>query len=131
MPRSVAEQALFEALNGENILTIEQVKEIIYARKNDCVGLAQYESKYEQGFYNGEMNAFYICLDLLEKLKGYIPYVPEKLKPYNVGAERLKESWLSRRVDVIADLLGMSRTVDQREILDKAIAKLKDIPYTE
>lgn len=47
-------------------LTVEEVKEIIYELKNDCVGY--YKEDYKAGFYNGQMNAFYIALDLLAKV---------------------------------------------------------------
>lgn len=47
-------------------LTVEEVKAIIYELKNDCVGYRK--ESYEAGFYNGQMNAYYIALDLLKKV---------------------------------------------------------------
>ena len=59
---------LQDILQNKKELTIDEIKQIIYELKNDCVGAAEITNRYECGFYNGEMNAFYICLDLLDKL---------------------------------------------------------------
>lgn len=56
---------LHEALEKDS-LTLEEVKNIIYQLKNDCVRFDK--DAYISGFYNGEMNAFYIVLDLLDKV---------------------------------------------------------------
>lgn len=50
-------------------LTLQEVAQIIYELKNDCVGRGEIGNRYECGFYNGEVNAFYICIDLLSKLE--------------------------------------------------------------
>ena len=66
---------LHEILDDENRkLTADELKEVVYQLKQDCIN-EQYEhtmSKiFEKAeFYAGEVNAFYICLDLLEHLKG-------------------------------------------------------------
>lgn len=57
---------LQEILQSREKLSLDRVKEIIYQLKNDCV--QYHEDSYKAGFYNGESNAFYICLDLLEKV---------------------------------------------------------------
>jgi hypothetical protein len=67
MARSEAEDRLFKALESTDVLSVTEVMDIIWALKNDCVTYR--EDRYEAGFYAGEMNAFYICLDLLEKTK--------------------------------------------------------------
>lgn len=54
-------------LQSDKQLTLRAVQNIIYELKNDCVVFK--ENTYEAGFYNGEMNAFYICLDLLAKVE--------------------------------------------------------------
>ena len=59
-------EKLQQILQSDKALTLNEVKEIIYELKNDCVVFK--EDRYEAGFYNGEQNAFYICLDLLDKL---------------------------------------------------------------
>ena len=59
---------LQDILQNKEELTIDEIKQIIYELKNDCVGAAEITNRYECGFYNGEINAFYICLDLLDKL---------------------------------------------------------------
>ena len=59
-------EKLQQILQSDKSFTLSEVKEIIYELKNDCVVFK--EDKYEAGFYNGELNAFYICLDLLEKV---------------------------------------------------------------
>lgn len=57
---------LQKILQSDDCLTLDEIKNIIYELKNDCVMFK--EDRYEAGFYNGEMNAFYICLDLLDKM---------------------------------------------------------------
>ena len=54
-------------LQSEKQLTIKEIKNIIYELKNDVIHKAELDNHYECGFYNGEVNAFYICLDLLDK----------------------------------------------------------------
>ena len=85
---------LQKILQSEDKLTVKQVKEIIWQLKNDCFvkvselknkqrerevinlgewGVEHIESSLnpylEEKFYYGETNAFYICLDLLEKVE--------------------------------------------------------------
>ena len=60
-------------LQSNKKLTLKEVQEIIWNLKNDCA-LKTYEDeiikdKRKTGFYNGEVNAFYICLDLLAKVE--------------------------------------------------------------
>ena len=60
-------EKLQKLLQSDN-LTLKQCIDIIYELKNDC---CQFNiDPYKAGFYNGEMNAFYICLDLLSKITG-------------------------------------------------------------
>ena len=92
-------------LQSDKQLTLRAVQNIIYELKNDCVVFK--ENAYEAGFYNGEMNAFYICLDLLAKVE-----------------DRFKAMGLRRRFDVLADAIGLERTADPREILDTVIKKV-------
>ena len=62
----MTDDKLREILQSDKSLSLNEAKEIIYELKNDCI---QYnEDTYKAGFYNGELNAFYICLDLLEKV---------------------------------------------------------------
>lgn len=58
---------LQDILQSEKQLTIKEIKNIIYELKNDVIHKAELDNHYECGFYNGEVNAFYICLDLLDK----------------------------------------------------------------
>lgn len=58
---------LQEILQNEKALTLDEIKQIIYELKNDIVGKSYSENIWEAGFYAGEGNAFYICLDLLSK----------------------------------------------------------------
>ena len=66
---------LHEILDDENRkLTVDELKEVVYQLKQDCIN-EQYEHTMSKNFekaeyYAGEVNAFYICLDLLEHLKG-------------------------------------------------------------
>ena len=82
---------LQKILQGDEKLTVKQVKEIIWQLKEDCYkeiyklkeeqkaikieecgmdGKTDFSfvSYFREKFYNGETNAFYICLDLLEKV---------------------------------------------------------------
>lgn len=85
---------LQEILQSDKHLTIQEVKEIIWQLKNDCfeevsklrneqkekevINLGEWDIEQkidyslrpylEEKFYYGETNAFYICLDLLEKV---------------------------------------------------------------
>lgn len=58
--------AQLQAELEKDSLTLEEVRAIIYELKNDCVRFEK--DSYAAGFYNGEMNAFYIALDLLAKV---------------------------------------------------------------
>ena len=61
---------LHEILESESKLTLQEVKEIIWELKNDCVGAGGEElSHFEAGYYSGEINMAYICLDLLSKME--------------------------------------------------------------
>ena len=84
---------LQKILQSDDKLTVKQVKEIIWQLKNDCfeevsknknraienrklkyTGVVDncFENVYlkmEEKYYQGEANAFYICLDLLEKVE--------------------------------------------------------------
>ena len=68
---------LQKILRSDEKLTVKQVKEIIWQLKSDCLEfqnklfdkeLEKNRYNREYGFYDGEANAFYICLDLLEKV---------------------------------------------------------------
>ena len=51
-------------------LTIEEVQDILWELKEDCFNETLKDLKKEQEcFYDGEINAFYICLNLLEKVE--------------------------------------------------------------
>ena len=59
-------------LRSDKSYTLKEVKEIIWNLKNDCALKTGEDEvlkdKRKTGFYNGEVNAFYICLDLLGKV---------------------------------------------------------------
>jgi hypothetical protein len=66
---------LHEILDDENRkLTADELKEVIYQLKQDTFeeyGEAlEVENLHISQYYCGETNAFQICLDLLEHLKG-------------------------------------------------------------
>lgn len=66
---------LHEILDDENRkLTADELKEVVYQLKQDtfekyCEEMSKDNIPNSQ-FYGGETNAFQICLDLLEHLKG-------------------------------------------------------------
>ena len=95
-------------LQSNKQLSINKIKQIIYELKNDMVQFKK--DPYEAGWNNGSMNAFYICLDLLDKVD-----------------DRLESMGLRRRFDVLADTIGLERTADPREILDTTIKKIKEL----
>ena len=96
-------------LQSEKPLTLSKVKDIIYECKNDIagIGIDVQANPYTAGYYAGESNAFYICLDLLDKVE-----------------DRFKAMGLRRRFDVLAEAIGLERTADPREILDAVIKKV-------
>ena len=102
-------QQLQAYLQSEKPLTLNKVKDIIYECKNDIagVGIDVQANPYTAGYYAGESNAFYICLDLLDKVE-----------------DRFKAMGLRRRFDVLAEAIGLERTADPREILDTVIKKV-------
>ena len=102
-------QQLQAYLQSEKPLTLGKVKNIIYECKNDIasIGIDVQANPYTAGYYAGESNAFYICLDLLDKVE-----------------DRFKAMGLRRRFDVLADAIGLERTADPREILDAVIKKV-------
>ena len=61
-------EKLQEILESDKKLKISEINQIIYELKNDVIGASSYDDNYARGFYTGEINAFYICLDLLAKL---------------------------------------------------------------
>lgn len=101
-------QQLQAYLQSEKPLTLNKVKDIIYECKNDIVGIGidVQANPYTAGYYAGESNAFYICLDLLDKVE-----------------DRFKAMGLRRRFDILAEAIGLERTADPREILDTVIEK--------
>lgn len=93
-------------LQSEKSLTLQKVHSIIYECKNDIagIGIDVVANQYIAGYYAGESNAFYLCLDLLDKVE-----------------DSCKAMALRRRFDVLADALGLEHPADPRDILDKAI----------
>ena len=61
-------EKLQEILESDKKLSISEIEQIIYELKNDVIGVSSESDTYARGFYTGEINAFYICLDLLGKL---------------------------------------------------------------
>lgn len=102
-------QQLQAYLQSEKPLTLQKVKDIIYECKNDIagIGIDVQANPYTAGYYAGESNAFYICLDLLDKVE-----------------DRFKAMGLRRRFDVLADAIGLGRNTDPREILDMVIKRV-------
>ena len=102
-------QQLQAYLQSEESLTLGKVKDIIYECNNDIAGIDidVQANPYTAGYYAGESNAFYICLDLLDKVE-----------------DRFKAMGLRRRFDVLAEAIGLERTADPREILDTIIKKV-------
>ena len=62
-------EELQKILQDDKKLTIEDVQGILWGLKEDCFGEIDKDlDKEKENFYYGEVNAFYICLDLLEKV---------------------------------------------------------------
>ena len=70
-------EKLHEILDDPNRkLTVSELQQVIYELKNDVthesykyIETGKTDSRNNYSFYNGEANAFMICLDLLEHLK--------------------------------------------------------------
>lgn len=62
-------EELRKIFQNDKNLTIEEVQNILCELKQDCFN-ETYKAlnKETEDFYYGEINAFYICLDLLEKV---------------------------------------------------------------
>ena len=101
-------------LQSEKSLTLQKVHSIIYECKNDVagIGIDVRANQYIAGYYAGESNAFYLCLDLLDKVE-----------------DSFKAMGLRRRFDVLTDALGLEHAADPREILDRAIELHRGKPH--
>lgn len=80
-------EKLQEILSSDEQLSLDDVKEIIYELKNDCCQFHEHE--YRAGFYNGEMNAFYICLDLLDKVDPHFVGIEERVAKLEAWREKV------------------------------------------
>lgn len=57
-------------LRSPKKLTIEKVRDILWELREDCFNETLKDlKKGQEDFYHGEINAFYICLNLLEKVE--------------------------------------------------------------
>lgn len=81
-------QRLQEILQSDKQITLEQIKNIIYELKNDMVKFV--EDPYQAGWNNGSMNAFYICLDLLDKLDPGSVNLDERVHQLELWREKLR-----------------------------------------
>ena len=70
-------EKLWEIFSSDEQLSLDDVKEIIYELKNDCCQF--HKDEFQAGFYSGEMNAFYICLDLLDKVDPHFVGIEERV----------------------------------------------------
>ena len=72
---------LFVILDNEDKkYTLSELQNIIYELETDCMEMGCQTNRkpfkdlkseyYNKGYYNGEQNAFYLCLRLLKHLKG-------------------------------------------------------------
>lgn len=80
-------EKLQEILSSDEQLSLDDVKEIIYELKNDCCQFN--EEPYKAGFYSGEMNAFYICLDLLDKVDPHFVGIEERVAKLEAWREKV------------------------------------------
>ena len=79
---------LQEILQSDKQLTLQEIKNIIYELKNDMVVFKK--DPYEAGWNNGSMNAFYICLDLLDKLDPGSVNLEERVRQLEMWREKLR-----------------------------------------
>lgn len=80
-------EKLQEILSSDEQLSLDDVKEIIYELKNDCCQFN--EDSYKAGFYSGEMNAFYLCLDLLDKVDPHFVGIEERVAKLEAWREKV------------------------------------------
>ena len=84
-------QELHKILDDKNkILTKEELANIIYELKQDCREAQRKVDvdKPDYQFYCGEINAFYICLDLLEHLED-LSHENAQLRSINLALKHL------------------------------------------
>lgn len=64
-------EELHKILDDENKkITLQEYRKILYDLNVDCLKeKLETLSKYKMGFYNGEINAFYLALDLSEHIE--------------------------------------------------------------
>ena len=58
---------LNDIIQSKEIYSLSEIKEILWQLKNDCVAESA-EDRDKATYYCGEVNAFYICLDLLDRV---------------------------------------------------------------
>lgn len=81
-------EKLQEILSSDEQLSLAKAKDIIYELKNDC---CQFNvDPYKAGYYNGEVNAFYICLDLLDKVDPHFVGIEERVAKLEAWREKLR-----------------------------------------
>ena len=62
-------EELQKIIQDDKKLTIDEVQGILWGLKEDCFSEIDKDlPKEKENFYYGEANAFYICLNLLEKV---------------------------------------------------------------
>ena len=70
----MTKEELHKILDDDNKkISLSEFRDILYVLKRDCFcesGLVSAtQDKYKMGFYDGEINAFYLALDLSEHIK--------------------------------------------------------------
>lgn len=84
-------QELHKILDDKNrVLTKSELEQVIYELKEDCFNeQRKYDcDKPDYQFYCGEINAFHICLDLLEHLED-LAHKNSQLKSINLALKHL------------------------------------------
>ena len=58
---------LNDIIQSKEIYSLSEIKDILWQLKNDYVAESAEKREYAT-YYSGEVNAFYICLDLLDRV---------------------------------------------------------------
>lgn len=86
--------------NPKRKLTKSELSAILYELRCDCFNADEYidTDKWTKGFYAGELNAFYICSDLLSHLdekkllREVIEYIDNELKALSIEYHNARQT---------------------------------------
>ena len=101
-------------INSDKNLTIKEVQNILYELKQDCFDeISKGLNKDKEQWYYGETNAFFICLDLLEKVE------------QEQENQALKDRW-DRLEQFVWEQLN-NENFDKYKAYDEVLSKMREL----